>query len=301
MPNSRSESSLGASKTLLRATRIKGALLYGPPGTGKTHLARTLAKVSASSMLVIDGATILSKWVGDSEKGVKAAFTLARKLFPCVLFIDEVDSLFGRRESIQRSGERSIVNQFLQQMDGLATHDESPFILVTTNRPGDLDEAYLRRLPQKILIGMPDVSARSQILRVLLKGENLDAEVDIETLAKRTIWYTGSDLRSVCEEAVLLWMIEESKASRSDAAAVASSLCNAHFERALEKIKPTVSELTLRQMTPFAEKNGGDTRRLILKAKYSESIPNSVCMRHIARDLHVVLPQSTGILLPAKS
>lgn len=275
---------LSTTTKLLKSSRIKGALLYGPPGTGKTHLARTLAGVSGSRMLIIDGSAILSKWIGHNEKGVKAAFTLARKLHPCVLFIDEVDSLFVRRHSDQRSWERSTVNMFLQQMDGFGNDEKAPFVLVATNRPRDLDEAFLRRLPQKILVGMPTVSAREQILKVLLKDENLDPDVDLNYLANKTDGYSGSDLQCVCEEAALFWIMKHSKTQLRDDNELDNEevirLGRVHFESALQNIKCTVSDSMLQTITPFAEKFGGDIRKLLgrpPKAKEADSAEKKVC------------------------
>ncbi|KAL2669990.1 hypothetical protein Neosp_014869 [[Neocosmospora] mangrovei] len=194
--------------SLLSQARIKGILLYGPPGTGKTHLTRSIAKESGASMLCVDGASLLSKYVGEIEKNIKAAFTLAAKLYPCVLFIDEVDSLFYDRGMARRTWERSAVTQFLMQMDGLAQNDKAPCVIVATNRPNSLDNAFLRRLPQKIPIGLPDMKSRSDILRVLLEGEELEPLVNMDSLARETEGYSGSDLRSLCAEAALIRAIE---------------------------------------------------------------------------------------------
>jgi len=179
------------SSFLLKQIRISGALLYGPPGTGKTHLSRAIAKESGANMLSIDSATIQNKFVGETEKCIKAAFTLAAKLFPCVLFIDEVDALFYRRSSDDKSWERSALTQFLQEMDGLEKSDKAPFVVVATNRPWDLDDAFLRRLPQKIRFGLPGTESRSKILRTFLKEDDLDPLVSIDSLAKQTDGYSG--------------------------------------------------------------------------------------------------------------
>ncbi|KAK7562504.1 hypothetical protein IWX91DRAFT_54892 [Phyllosticta citricarpa] len=136
---------------LLSQIQIKGALLYGPPGTGKTHFSRAIAKESGASMLAIDGSQVTSMWVGETEKYIKAAFTLATKLAPCVLFIDEADSLFRRRSSEDRSWERSSITQFLTLMDSVRQNPkgDAPFVLVATNRPMDLDDAFLADSPKR--------------------------------------------------------------------------------------------------------------------------------------------------------
>jgi SpoVK/Ycf46/Vps4 family AAA+-type ATPase len=197
-----------ASKALISQIKIKGALLYGPPGTGKTHLARAVAKSTESSMLVLQASAINSCWVGETEKYITAAFSLARKLFPCIVFLDEVDALFYSRRSGDRSWQRTAITQFLQEMDGLVQDEQAPFVLVATNRPGDLDNAFLRRLPQKIPFGLPDCKGRASILRLFLKQDDLDG-VDVDRLARLTNGYSGSDLKSLCGEAALMWAIEQ--------------------------------------------------------------------------------------------
>ncbi|KAM3511329.1 hypothetical protein MY11210_005002 [Beauveria gryllotalpidicola] len=207
------------SSHLISSVQISGALLYGPPGTGKTHLSRAIANSMGSSMLALDSAALQCKYVGETEKYIKAAFSLARKLDPCIIFLDEVDALFYRRASDDRSWQRTALTQFLQEMDGLqAGQPGAPFVLVATNRPGDLDAAFLRRLPQKIYFELPDTAARAQILRVLLNDEDLSPDVDIDELAVLTHGYSGSDLKSVCAEAALLWVLEMSQKDAKEAA-----------------------------------------------------------------------------------
>lgn len=207
---------------LLSSLQIKGALMYGVPGTGKTHLSRAIASSLGSNMLAIDSAALRCKYVGETEKQIRAAFSLARRHTPCILFFDEVDALFYRRSSNDRTWERSALTQFLKEMDGLQTgaSSDAPFVLVATNRPGDLDSAFLRRLPQKICFELPDEAARAKILRVLLSERDLAADVDVDKLAKQTEGYTGSDLKNLCAEAALLWVIElsreEARASQSN-------------------------------------------------------------------------------------
>jgi SpoVK/Ycf46/Vps4 family AAA+-type ATPase len=115
------------SHLLLSQVQSRGAMFYGPPSTGKTHLWRAISKESNMAMLAIDGASIFSKLVGEGEKYARAAFTLVAKLYPCILSIDEVDSLFGQRSCDQRMWERSLVNQFLKVIDGLSVERESSF------------------------------------------------------------------------------------------------------------------------------------------------------------------------------
>jgi SpoVK/Ycf46/Vps4 family AAA+-type ATPase len=243
--------------------QIRGALLYGPPGTGKTQLARAVAKSSNSFMLSVDGAEITSKWVGETEKYIKGVFSLATKLAPCVVFMDEVDSLFRKRTSDDRSWERAAVTQFLGEMDGLGKGrgSKSPFVLVATNRPMDLDEAFMRRLPQQCFVGMPGQTARAKILRLFLRDEDLDSAINIDTIAAKTKGYTGSDLRSLCAEAGLKWVMEQNivipdEAEEEEEEELQVCLTNDHFAHALRKIRPSVTPKCIKDLERFRDRSG---------------------------------------------
>lgn len=210
MPSSKLEVE-ASSDFLLSQLRIRGCLLYGPQGTGKTHLCRAIASSSGSRMLTVDYATAQSGTIGEAEKNIQAAFSLATKLHPCVVFIDEADALFYRRASSDRSWERAATNQFLVEMEGLAQNPNAPLVVVATNRPWDLDDAFLRRLPQKFYIGLPDRDARAAILRLFLKEADLDPAVDIDGIADATQGFSGSDLRALCAEAALVWKVEQGR------------------------------------------------------------------------------------------
>lgn len=255
-----------ASELLRQALRIRGALLYGPPGTGKTHLSRAVATASGSRMLAVSYASLISRWAGESEKNIEAAFTLASKLHPCVLFIDEVDSLFGRRSSSDKSWERGQINQFLQQMDGLTQSDKAPLVLVATNRPWDLDEAFLRRLQHKVYLGLPNSEARARIFGLFLHQDDLDPTVDINGLAQVTEKYSGSDIKTFCAKAGLLWQTEQARVhalykSVSDKFAMADKapkkvrLGIDHFVKALDESQPSNSEDMAEELEKFSRKH----------------------------------------------
>ncbi|KAL5707566.1 hypothetical protein ACHQM5_018456 [Ranunculus cassubicifolius] len=178
----------------------KGILLFGPPGTGKTMLAKAVANEADANFISVSLASILSKWVGESEKYVRALFTLASKLSPCVIFVDEVDSALGRRGS---NGEheymRKVKNEFMANWDGLRTKDqERVMVLAATNRPFDLDEAVVRRLPRRMMVGLPDAPNREKILKVILAKEVMAPDVDMQAVANMTEGYSGSDLKNLC-------------------------------------------------------------------------------------------------------
>ncbi|KUJ08853.1 AAA-domain-containing protein [Mollisia scopiformis] len=244
-----------SNNSFLDQHRIKGILLYGPPGTGKTHLSRAIAKESGATMLSVDSATLVNKYIGEKEKHIKAAFSLASRLSPCLIFLDEVDALFYDRRTAEKSWERSAITQFLLELDGLVNNDKAPFVIVATNRPWDLDAAFLRRLPQKVPMMLPDVEARSKILKVIVKSEDLDPLVDIEALARETDGCSGSDLRNLCSETALMWAIEQSKKRRGKEISSLDfekmRLNSKHFTKALQKIRPSVSKECLLEFEEF--------------------------------------------------
>lgn len=247
---------------LLEQIQVRGALLYGPPGTGKTHLTRAIAKESDACMLTIDAAATQTKYVGDTEKTIHAAFSLATKLHPCILFIDEVDALFYRRSSEDCSWQRSALTQFFVEMDGLIKDDKAPFLIVATNHPGDLDEAFLRRLPRKFHLGLPDTKARRQILDLLLKGSDLDPLVNVDDLASLTEGYSGSDLRSLCSSAAMAWAMEQVKMKSGQKYLKTFGLQEmdpfclgvTHVAKALQAVRPSVSRVAIDALEDFMEK-----------------------------------------------
>ncbi|XP_041017130.1 uncharacterized protein LOC121259565 isoform X1 [Juglans microcarpa x Juglans regia] len=178
----------------------KGILLFGPPGTGKTMLAKAVATEAGANFINISMSSITSKWFGEGEKYVKAVFSLASKIAPSVVFVDEVDSMLGRRENPgEHEAMRKMKNEFMVNWDGLRTKDkERVLVLAATNRPFDLDEAVIRRLPRRLMVNLPDAPNREKIVRVILAKEELSPDVDLEAIANMTDGYSGSDLKNLC-------------------------------------------------------------------------------------------------------
>ncbi|XP_064934705.1 uncharacterized protein LOC135587347 isoform X1 [Musa acuminata AAA Group] len=178
----------------------KGILLFGPPGTGKTMLAKAVATEAGANFINVSMSSISSKWFGEGEKYIKAVFSLASKIAPCVVFVDEVDSMLGRRENPgEHEAMRKMKNEFMVNWDGLRTKDkERVLVLAATNRPFDLDEAVIRRLPRRLMVNLPDTSNREKILRVILTKEELAPDVNMEALSSITDGYSGSDLKNLC-------------------------------------------------------------------------------------------------------
>ncbi|PPD70654.1 hypothetical protein GOBAR_DD32459 [Gossypium barbadense] len=177
----------------------RGILLFGPPGTGKTMLAKAIANEAGASFINVSMSTITSKWFGEDEKNVRALFTLAAKVAPTIIFVDEVDSMLGQRTRVgEHEAMRKIKNEFMTHWDGLLTKaGERILVLAATNRPFDLDEAIIRRFERRIMVGLPSIESREIILRTLLAKEKVE-DLDFKELATMTEGYSGSDLKNLC-------------------------------------------------------------------------------------------------------
>lgn len=231
---------------ILKGSRIGGALLYGPPGTGKTHLVRVLTKEIGIFMLCVSPADMMSKYVGDTEKTIKGLFDLARRLTPSVIFVDEADSLFRARKSDDMRWERNSSNQWLSELDSLKQVQNPPLVLLATNFPGDLDEAVLRRVPNRCHVGLPNIEMRHRILQICLKEDALDNDIDLLELAERSKGYSGSDIRHLCVQAALSRDRSVGKQCQD------SRLCLHDFDVAFRRSGPTVSKSALMRIRAFA-------------------------------------------------
>ncbi len=226
----------------------KGVLLYGPPGTGKTLLAKAVANESDSNFISIKGPELLSKWVGESEKGVRSVFSKARENAPTVIFFDEIDSIAGERG--HRTGDSGVservVSQLLTELDGLEEL-EDVVVVATTNRPDLIDAALLRpgRLDRHVHVPVPDEDARRAIFEVHTREKPLAETVDIEDLAAKTEGYVGADIEAVCREAAMAASREfiHSVEPEEIAESVGNVLIGPeHFEYALEEVTPSVDQ-----------------------------------------------------------
>ncbi|KAK7410743.1 hypothetical protein VNO78_01783 [Psophocarpus tetragonolobus] len=225
----------------------KGVLLYGPPGTGKTMLAKAIAKESGAVFINVRISNLMSKWFGDAQKLVAAVFSLAYKLQPAIIFIDEVDSFLGQRRTTDHEALLNMKTEFMALWDGFTTDQNARvMVLAATNRPSELDEAILRRLPQAFEIGIPDQRERTEILKVILKGERVEDNIDFVHIAGLCEGYTGSDLFDLCKKAAYFpirdLLDEEKKGKRSPEPRPLSQL---DLEKALatsQKTKVAASE-----------------------------------------------------------
>jgi len=212
----------------------KGVLIYGAPGTGKTLLAKAVANESDANFILVKGPEMLSKWVGESEKAVRAVFKKARQTAPTIIFFDEIDSIAPRRgiSSDSHVTER-VVNQILTEMDGLENLQDV-IVIAATNRPDMLDTALLRpgRFDRIILCPAPDKKTREEIFKVHTKGMPLK-DVKIDELAEKTEGYAGSDIEAICREAAIFALRKNIKADKI------GMNC---FEKALKKVRPSITK-----------------------------------------------------------
>ncbi|KAF0852511.1 mitochondrial AAA+ superfamily ATPase [Andalucia godoyi] len=186
----------------------KGILLYGPPGTGKTMLAQALAKESSANFVNLRLSTLQNKWYGESQKLVRATFSLARKLQPCIIFIDEMDAFLKDRSSgTDHEATSAMKAEFMSLWDGFQAGDECRVVVMgATNRPQDIDEAILRRMPRQFHVALPDQSQRREILLRLLRSASCDSSeaFNIDEICGFTEGYSGSDLKELCRQAALV-------------------------------------------------------------------------------------------------
>ena len=223
----------------------RGILMYGPPGTGKTLLAKAVAQESEANFILVNGPSLLSKWVGDSEKAVREVFRKARQTAPTIIFFDEIDSIAPKRGIGDNHVTERVVNQILTEMDGLQELQDV-VVIAATNRPDILDTALLRpgRFDRIILAPVPDEVTREMIFAVHLKKMPLENDVNVKELALKTKGYVGADIEAICREAAIMALRKDMEAKK---------VGKKHFDEALEKVRPSVTEDIEKMYTEMME------------------------------------------------
>jgi transitional endoplasmic reticulum ATPase len=238
------------------ATPPKGILLYGPPGTGKTLMAKAAANESEANFISIKGPELLSKWVGESEKGVREIFRKARQAAPCIIFFDEIDAIaparggdFGNSHVTER-----VISQILTELDGLEVLT-NVVVIAATNRPDIIDSALLRpgRFDRLLYVPPPDYESRKQIIQIHTKKKPLADDINIDKLATKMDSYTGADIAAVASAAVMLALREHiskyGKPQEAEKHAKELKIHMRHFEEAMKKIRPlSAQELDMYKM-----------------------------------------------------
>lgn len=216
----------------------KGVLLHGPPGCGKTLIAKATAKEAGMRFLNLDVSILTDKWYGESQKLAGAVFSLAEKIEPCIIFIDEIDSFLRSRNASDHEATAMMKTQFMSLWDGLGTERKGTVIVMgATNRPKDLDKAILRRMPAQFFIGLPSEEQRYRILKLVLDTETVDPDVDLRNLAKMATNFSGSDLREMCRFAAVFRMREMISDVEGTACVNKASIRLVDLKNSVNKIK----------------------------------------------------------------
>ncbi|QMU75582.1 ATP-binding protein [Streptacidiphilus sp. PB12-B1b] len=230
-----------------------GLLLYGPPGCGKTFIARAVAGELGAKFITVSLSDVLDIYIGQSERNLHDVFAAARMNAPCVVFLDEIDALGGKRSSLRHNAMRGTVNQLLTELDGAQADNDGVFVLAATNHPWDVDDALRRpgRLDRTLLVLPPDQPAREAVLRYHLRDRPIEG-VDLAKLAKKTEGYSGADLAHLCETAAEAALLDSAASGRVRMIGMRDLL------DAVEQVQPSIESwfTAARNVAMFANEGG---------------------------------------------
>lgn len=236
----------------------KGILLHGPPGCGKTMIAKATAGDVEATFFNISAATLVSKWLGESEKLVKRLYEIAKDKQPSIIFIDEVDSLTQTRGEGENDAMRRVKTQLLTSMEGLSSSKGDRVVTIgATNIPWDIDSAFRRRFQRRIYVTLPDSEAREAIFKIHSKGIELDDDIDFNELALATDGYSGSDIANVSREAIMAPIRDLDQSDLiSDTSITARPVSHDDYLNALENVNKSISQKELMRFDNWDEEFG---------------------------------------------
>jgi SpoVK/Ycf46/Vps4 family AAA+-type ATPase len=230
-----------------------GILLYGPPGCGKTYIAKATAGQINAKFISLSLNDILDMWIGNSEKNLHHIFEVARENTPCVLFIDEIDALGASRSDMKQSAGKNLINQFLQELDGISNDNEGLLILGATNMPWHLDTAFRRpgRFDRILFVPPPDEIAREAIYDLKLSGKP-KTDIDTKSLSKKSPEYSGADIEAVIDIAI------ENKLEEAIKTGIPKPLTTKDLQQALKSHRPSTKEwfVTAKNFALYANESG---------------------------------------------
>jgi transitional endoplasmic reticulum ATPase len=271
----------------------RGVLLVGPPGTGKTLTARALAEELGVNYIAIVGPEIIGKYYGEAEQRLRGIFEKAAKNAPCIIFIDEIDSLAPDRNSVEGEVEKRVVAQLLGLMDGFS-HSQGVIVLAATNRPDHLDPALRRpgRFDREVQFRIPDAKGRRDILEILTRAMPLDKTVDLDFIAEGAVGFVGADLKAICQKAAYT-ALRRQIPSIEGQIPENMTVNQADFLQALKEIKPAVLRSVEVEVPHIAWEDIGGLDKI--KETLRESVEGALLYPELYLQTKALAPK--GILL----